>query len=99
MGLLKDVKLESGINVSDAYHRVDVLRGNTEKIGISLDAYLSRDAFLAGKDSVNTSYYEFEPDVSDDAPNFIRQAYIYLKSIDNYEYAEDVLEDGQSPIG
>jgi len=42
-----------------------------------------------------TKSYQFTPDVSETAVNIIKQAYRYLKTLDDFEDATDVLETGQ----
>lgn len=44
----------------------------------------------------NPKYYEFIPDVSCDSDNFIKQGYEYLKTLDEYKDAVDLLDEYQT---
>lgn len=98
MGLRKNHKTSSGLNINNAYYRVTSLESDHKVTRFFLAVYVSRDEFLMGRGALELENHLFNPDVSDDAPNFFRQAYAYLKSIDNYEDAVDVLEEGQTPL-
>ena len=45
---------------------------------------------------VLTKQYQFIPDVTDSATNVIKQGYEYLKTLDEFKGATDVLETGQT---
>lgn len=98
MGVTKRLVLDSGVIVDQAYFRIRNLFGDSGNIQCTLDAYISREAFLEEKANIHTENFSFQPNVNDDALNFYRQGYAYLKENDNYIDAEDVLEDGQSPL-
>jgi len=40
--------------------------------------------------------YSFIPNVEDNAPNFIKQGYEYLKTLDEYKGTVDLLDEGQT---
>ncbi|MCM3110690.1 hypothetical protein [Lederbergia lenta] len=96
MGLLKDIRTDSGILVRDAYFRVDTISCNKDICNISLLSYINRNAFLQGKSFVTTESHTFSPDLTAGAPNLFQQAYDYLKTIEDFEDAEDVIEIDQS---
>lgn len=98
MGLIKSITLNSGLEVNDAYFRIDSLHSDQVSCDITITAYISREAYLGGKAFLSAERHDFKPETDDDAPNIFRQAYAYLKSVDDYRDAEDVLEDGQTPL-
>lgn len=98
MGLLKTVTLENGIVIEGAYFRVDTVSGSKDRLTVSVNGYVSKDGFENGQSYLQQSFYSFVPDVSDNANNFIRQAYAFLKDMDAYIESEDVLEEGQEPL-
>jgi hypothetical protein len=44
---------------------------------------------------LKTNYYNFEPNVLSTAKNFIEQGYEYLKTLDGFKDAIDLLDEGQ----
>lgn len=98
MGLLQDIILPSGIDVKNAYFRVENFGGNNESIDVTITAYLDRQAFLTNKSSLIEKSYVIPHDINDDALNIVRQVYAYLKEKEGFQDAVDVLEEGQTPL-
>jgi len=98
MGLQKELELNSGIVVENAYFRIDTISGNKNKISVSLVSYVSRKDFLEGKSTLNKESYSFKPDIKDIGMNFIRQGYACIKNTEEFQGAVDVLETGQYPL-
>jgi len=92
MGLQLTKTTSAGFTVKDAYARIDTISGNKNYIYFSLNTYVSREAFMAGKSFVSQEYYSFQPSVGAWSENFIRQAYFYLKATPEYKDAIDVIE-------
>lgn len=97
MGFLKTIKLSNGLSVGDAYHRIHAVSGTKDEITLLLTAYKSQEDFLEDTDlsPLAIEPHAFNPDVADDAENFFKQGYEYLKKIDKYTSVVDVLEKGQ----
>ena len=89
MALQKTIELENGITVENAYIRIDTVSGYKGGIIISVNSYVSAEAYNNGKDYIEQRIYSFVPNVADDAPNFIRQGYDYLKTLPEFEDAMD----------
>lgn len=98
MGLTRGLTLNSGINVPNAYFRISSIFGDKEHIQFHLVAYLSREEYKDGKGVIYTESFSFEPNINDDAPNFYRQGYAYVKTIGDYKESNDILEEGQTPL-
>ena len=48
-------------------------------------------------DLLQTKNYSFIPNIEDAAQNFIKQGYKYLKTLDEYKDATNLLDEGQTP--
>lgn len=70
------------IQIADCYIRVSRLDGEKTSLNFSVD-YLNGAAF------VKREVFQFCPSVDNDAPNFIKQAYEYLKTLPEFADAVD----------
>lgn len=89
MGLQKTIELSNGILVNDAYIRIDTVSGYKGNIQVSVNSYVSQEAFNNGIGYLEQKFYNFIPSVEDDAPNFIKQGYEHLKTLPEYADAVD----------
>ena len=78
--------LSNPVSVPNAYFKIIDLKGNQKAMQIIVAAYESSDAVSP----MWQSDYIFKPSVDEGAENFIKQAYEYLKTQDEYQDAEDV---------
>ncbi|MEK4185668.1 hypothetical protein [Paenibacillus sp. FSL L8-0494] len=92
MALQLKVELDSGVVLDHAYCRIGSLSGNKNKITIMLDTFMNQETCLTGRSIVQQVGFEFKPSVEDNAPNFIKQGYEYLKTLQGFLGAVDVLE-------
>lgn len=95
MAISKNKVLKTGMEVISAYVRIDSIGGNKESLTMTVNTYMSQEAFSSGLSYLEHEIHTFIPSVTDLSPNFIKQGYEYLKSLPTYEGAIDVLEDGQ----
>ncbi|WP_242300242.1 hypothetical protein [Bacillus cereus group sp. BfR-BA-01448] len=96
MGFLINKNLPSGIIVNGSYARISNVFGTKNNLMFSIDYFMSREADKEGKSSFYQESFQFTPDVKDDAVNIFKQAYRYVKTVDGFQSAIDVLEEGQS---
>jgi len=89
MGLQLTLSLKSGLTATDAYIRVDNLQGNKNGITYVLLGYNSQTGYAAGNEPLYQDTLSFTPSVDDDATNFIKQAYVYAKTLSKYSSATD----------
>lgn len=82
----------AGVVINNAYVRVDTVCGYKFGLDISVNSYVTQEAFEGGQGYLEQKFYNLIPSVEDDAPNFIKQGYIYLKTLPEFEDAIDVLE-------
>jgi hypothetical protein len=71
------------IPITDVFY-IKVLRVYGSKDKMKVDAHFKGDVLNYFE------VYEFTPDVSEGAENFIRQAYLHMKTLDEFSGAEDV---------
>lgn len=95
MALRMTKDIGSGLVLPGLYARIDTISGFKGGIDLSLNFYVSRDHFLKGNSFTLQEMHHFKPDVGRGSENFIRQGYLYLKTLPDYEAAEDIWEDGQ----
>lgn len=96
--ITKNVVYASGLTlpIQNAYIRIDSYKGNNKRTTIYTNSYLSRQDFYNGKEPLEpTREYIFNFDESETSPNIIKQGYNYLKTLSEFENANDVLEEGQ----
>ncbi|MEG0553260.1 MAG: hypothetical protein RR533_07005 [Carnobacterium sp.] len=84
------VVLDSGLEVSRAYIRIDTVSGFKEKITISVNTYISKQKFKEGLGYLSQKTYTFVPTVEVGSENFIKQGYEYLKSLDEYAHSVNI---------
>lgn len=92
MALLSDFTASSGIEVPNAYIRIDSVGGTKSSCALSVSFYISKEAYDSNKFPIQTEHYSFIPSVEDGAENFIKQGYEYLKTLGQFKNATDVLE-------
>jgi hypothetical protein len=89
MALLKMIETESGLTVENSYMRIEVLSGDKSNITFQLSGYVNQEAYSNGKVQIISKTFNFIPDIADNAPNFIKQGYEYLKTLPEFEGAID----------
>lgn len=92
MALVMERDTGYGISLEEAYIKVENTSGNKELLYITVLVFLNDTARKEGKSPIEQYSYSFVPKVTDDAPNYHKQAYEYLKSLPEYADAIDVLE-------
>jgi hypothetical protein len=89
MGLQHDVQTDSGLQVKNAYTRIDRFEGR-DTMTISTSTYASRQNFLEYRSPIKTGRYSFEPSFSEDAIDLLSQGYASLKDERDFAGAIDV---------
>lgn len=87
--IVAGITLQNGIHVQNAYVRISGVQGNKDNMFVSVDYYVSQQAFQDGLSPVTRKTFEFVPSVAEDAPNFIKQGYEYLKTLPEFLIAID----------
>lgn len=89
MAIKKDQNLENGLSVNDAYIRIDTVSGYKDEITISVNSYVNQESFVDGKPYLQHKLYKFKPNVESNAKELWTQGYEFLKSLEEYNGAED----------
>lgn len=91
MALILKKELESGLILEEAYCKVEEINANKEKMNFYLSIYLNKEARNNNKIPLESKFYSCDHDVYMNR-NTIKQAYMYLKSLEDYNNAIDDLE-------
>lgn len=92
MALQQNQQLQNGLIANNAYIRIDTVSGYKGEITISVNSYVSRQAFLDGAPYLEQKFYAFVPNTNPDAREMWTQGYEYLKTLDEYKDALDLFE-------
>lgn len=90
--LLNNYRLSNGLVSNYAYIKIDTINGDKENLNIDIKVYVSRDASQNGTPYIEQIYERFSPDTTAVSLNYHKQAYEYLKTLEKYFDAIDVLE-------
>lgn len=92
MALLVDKIIINGVEVRNAYARVDTIQGNKNKIEFSLNYYVNREQYQGGFGYLKQELFSYKPDISDTSVNFFKQSYDFLKTLETFKNALNVEE-------
>lgn len=95
MGFLKNIKLDNGVSVEGAYHRINWIQGDQNEIHFDLASHVSRDFFKNNKsvDPLEIKRFSLDSDTSKESNNIFKQCYAYVKNTPDYGDVIDVFED------
>lgn len=78
-----------GINLQDAYVKIENTNGNSVEQQLLIFVYASETARFNGKSPIDKMSYTFSCSVEEGSPNFIKQGYDYLKTLPEFAEAID----------
>lgn len=90
MALEKTVTVSNGLSVPNAYIRIDSIGGYKGRLDVSVNSYVSKEAFNSDQAYLEQQIHHFVPSVDEGSPNFIKQAYEYLKTLPEFSESVDV---------
>jgi len=90
MALLKTITLTNGLSAENAYCRIYSIMGNKSLMSIEVKSYVSQSAYTEDTPCLESNTYVFTTSVADGATNFIKQGYVYLKTLSEFSSATDV---------
>jgi len=73
---------EGTLSVTDAYWKIISVSGSKDQLDVTVQA-------TSDDKQVDSFSAYFVPSVAEDSENFIRQAYMYLKTLPQFDGAED----------
>lgn len=80
------------ITFENVYIKITNISGNKKLVILTVSIYSDNTQ----NNLIEMKEYNFIPNVENDAPNFIRQGYEYLKTLDEYKDVIDLLDEGQT---
>lgn len=90
MAITKTIVSDSGLTTLNAYIRVRTYNGTKENFVFILDIYKDQQSYQEGFKTITASKeYSFNPDNSGNSTNYIKQAYLFLKTLPEFISAED----------
>ncbi|OME62299.1 hypothetical protein BSK59_02175 [Paenibacillus odorifer] len=89
MALKADIQLDSGIVVNGSYLKIGDITGNKDNLSFQLDTYMNKNASEEGKKVLRQTLHSFTPSAEDDSLRWDKQAYEYLKTLEEFKDAED----------
>lgn len=92
MALQLEVETTIGVTAEKAYIRIDTLFGSKQALILNVKSYFSQETYESGKEPFESKDYSFTPSVNDGSSNFIKQGYEHLKTLTEFENADDVIE-------
>jgi hypothetical protein len=89
MALMMRLEHESGLVIENAYWKITNVSGDKNYLFVNCEAFLNKEAADAGKMPLSHISQAFKPSVEEGSENFIKQAYLYLKTLPEFEGAID----------
>lgn len=82
--LKEQLKTET-ITFENAYHKIIDIKGNKNLIEFTVGVFTNQNQ----EKLVGYKFYKFTPDVEENSANFLQQGYEFIKTLEEYETAED----------
>ena len=92
MALIVKKELETGLVLEEAYCKVEEINANKEKMSFHLSIYLNKEARNNGKVPFQTKVFSCEHNLELEE-NSIKQAYKFLKTLDEFIGYNDDFEE------
>lgn len=81
--------IEKDVTFDNCYIQITNIEGDKNKMSLEVTSFENDTK----ENVLNVSYYTFEPIVTSHSKNFIKQGYEYLKTLEEYADATDILEE------
>jgi len=89
MALQKNIVFTNGLVCDNAYIKILSVGGGKENAVIELAVFKDK-SYSDNNNFIEKEYFNFVPSVAENAPNFIKQAYEYLKSLPEFVGVVDI---------
>jgi hypothetical protein len=90
MAFKMKVESEMGATFPNTYCYIHKIGGSKDLLYIQVNWYVDQDARFNNLKPVDSKGYSFVPEVDDDSLNFIKQGYLYLKTLDEFADVVDI---------
>lgn len=88
MALQQNYTTASGIELVDAYHRIDTFRGDRNNVRLGIGVYVNQQAREDGKAAAG--FIELALPTPNTSANMFADAYTWIKTQPGFESAQDV---------
>lgn len=88
--IIPNKKFNNGLELENVYVKIDKIEGDKNNIDFIVKYYANKDARFNNKLALSKEYYNFTPSM--DNVNIFIQAYLHLKTLENFKGAIDILE-------
>lgn len=95
MALSMDFIASSGVSFKDTYTIIYQIGGTKESLKIQVFWYVDKQARMDKLKPIEVKNYSFAPNVEIGSENFIKQGYEYLKTLEEFQFALDILNDNE----
>jgi hypothetical protein len=89
MALQTTINSEIGISFENAYCYISMVGGSKDLLSIQVNWYVNEAARIADLRPIESKGYSFIPNVAEGSTNFIKQGYLYLKTLEEFANAID----------
>jgi hypothetical protein len=90
MAFKMDYQSDMGITLLDTYCYIHKIGGSKDLLTLQVNWYVDQEARLNSLKPIDSKGYSFVPEVEDDSLNFIKQGYLYLKTLQEFSNAVDI---------
>lgn len=90
--ILTNKSFNNGLTLENVYCKVTDVSCNKEKITFNVGIYVNKETKEKGSVTLENKNYSCTHDVSETSRNSIKQAYDYLKTLEEYKNAIDDLD-------
>lgn len=92
MAIIKELELDNGIKLESAYFKISNINCTKEFMDFTVNIYKDKACRFENKSTIDSLNYICVHDISNNSLNVFRQAYEYLKSLDDYKNSIDDFE-------
>jgi hypothetical protein len=92
MAFSKDTT-EKGLQIQNAYFKITNIAGTKEMVYLTLSVFTSKIMSNNLENSLNNYAYNFIPSQDDNSVRWDKQGYKYLKNLEEYKDATDLLDE------
>jgi hypothetical protein len=96
MALKKDITLDNGLVAKDAYIVISSIQWTRKSCILTVESYCNQEYFHDDKSKISSKVFGFIPKITDGSLNFLKQGYEYLKTLDEFNGAIDLLDEGKT---
>jgi hypothetical protein len=90
MAFQMDVQSDMGVSFPNTYCYIHKIGGSKELLYLQVNWYVDKEARINNLKPIESKGYNFVPEVGEESFNFIKQGYLYLKTLEEFSEAIDI---------